>query len=168
MALARHLLDQVRYTLDSPLQVLLRSAADRSLSLVSLPFGALAIAGIYTLWPEDHRGGYDTRTAISKVDFIGNTLLVVGSIPLVLALEQGGTVAWGWSSPVTVWCLAISGLSWLFLSIWETYLFHERGVRIEPIFPLRLAVGRVYCSCLLYVLRPMNPYLLPISCMIRI
>ncbi|KAM7209657.1 putative multidrug resistance protein [Naviculisporaceae sp. PSN 640] len=116
---------------------------------INLPFGALAITGIYTLWPEERRGGYDARTAVSKVDFIGNTLLVLGSILLVLALEQGGTTAWKWASPITVWSLVISGISWLLLSIWETYVFYGRGVRVEPIFPLHLAMGRVYCSCLL-------------------
>ncbi|KAK4206747.1 major facilitator superfamily domain-containing protein [Rhypophila decipiens] len=117
---------------------------------LNLPFGILAIIGIYTLWPEERHGKFDARTAFRKIDFIGNTLLILGSILLVLALEQGGTSVWKWASSVTIWSLVISGIAWVLLCVWETYLFFGRGdLKIEPIFPLNLAVGRVYFSCLI-------------------
>lgn len=124
----------------------------------SVPFGALAVLGIYTLWPEERRGRYDCRTALSKVDFIGNTLLILASILLVFAVEQGGSFVWEWSSPVIIWSLVISAIAWVLLSVWEAYLFYGHGQRIEPIFPLHLAVGRVYLSCLMCVDPP--PYCL--------
>ncbi|KAK3330517.1 major facilitator superfamily domain-containing protein [Apodospora peruviana] len=124
----------------------------RGVFWINVPFGALAMIGVYTLWPEERRTKYDSRTAISKIDFIGNTLLIGATILLFFAIEQAGSFVWQWSSPVIICSLVVSGVCWILLSIWESYLFYGRSQQIEPIFPLRLAVGRVYLSCLIVTL----------------
>jgi len=101
------------------------------------------------LWPDERRNRYDTRTGLSKIDFLGNLLLVVASILLVFAIQEGASFVWKWSSPVIIWSLAISGLCWVLLCSWESYLFYGRSQKIQPIFPLRLAMGRVYLSSLM-------------------
>lgn len=114
--------------------------------LRSLPFSLIAVAGIYTLWPDDQRTKYDTRTGLSKIDFLGNLLLIVASILLIFSIQEGASFVWKWTSPTIIWSLVISGVCWLLLCIWETYLFYGRSQIIEPIFPLHLAIGRVYLS----------------------
>ncbi|KAK0729936.1 hypothetical protein B0H67DRAFT_596224 [Lasiosphaeris hirsuta] len=115
----------------------------------SVPCGLLAVAGIFTLWPDDQRTRYDTRTALSKIDFIGNILLVLASILLVFAIQEGASFVWSWSSPAIVWSLVISGICWILLGLWESYLCYGVHQKIQPIFPLRLAKGRVYLSSLI-------------------
>lgn len=105
--------------------------------------------GIYLLWPEERRNRYDTRTGLSKIDFVGNTLLVIASILLIFAIQEGASFVWKWSSPVIIWSLVVSGVCWLLLVVWESYLFYGQNQVIQPIFPLRLAVGRVYLSSFL-------------------
>lgn len=108
--------------------------------------------GIYLLWPEERRNRYDTRTGLSKIDFVGNMLLVIASILLIFAIQEGASFVWKWSSPVIIWSLVVSGVCWLLLVVWESYLFYGQNQVIQPIFPLRLAVGRVYLSSFLQVL----------------
>ncbi|KAK1758614.1 putative multidrug resistance protein [Echria macrotheca] len=124
----------------------------RGIFWINLPFSFLAVAGIYLLWPDERRNRYDTRTGLSKIDFLGNLLLVVASILLVFAIQEGASFVWKWSSPVIIWSLVISGLCWFLLCIWESYLFYGRSQKIQPIFPLRLAMGRVYLSSLIVTL----------------
>ncbi|KAK0633155.1 major facilitator superfamily domain-containing protein [Immersiella caudata] len=112
----------------------------------SLPFSLIAIAGIYTLWPDERRNKYDTRTGLAKIDFVGNLLLVIASILLIFSIQEGASFVWKWSSPIIIWSMVISGVCWFLLCVWETYLFYESSQRVEPIFPLRLAVGRVYLA----------------------
>ncbi len=116
----------------------------------SIPFGVLAVLGIYLLWPEERRNRYDTRTALSKIDFLGNLLLAVASILLVFAMQEAGSFVWSWSNPVIIWSLSTAGVCWAFLALWEYYLFYGSSHGIQPIFPMRLAKDRVYLLCLLY------------------
>ncbi|KAK3392957.1 major facilitator superfamily domain-containing protein [Podospora didyma] len=121
----------------------------RGVFWINVPFGVLALIGIYTLWPEERRKKYDGWTAISKIDFFGNMLLILASILLVYAIQEGGSFVWKWSSPVIIWSLVVSGVSWILLAMWEYYLFYGDSKTVQPIFPLRLAMGRVYLSSLL-------------------
>jgi hypothetical protein len=114
--------------------------------LRSLPFSLIAIAGIYTLWPDERRNKYDTRTGLAKIDLVGNLLLVIASILLIFSIQEGASFVWKWSSPIIIWSMVISGVCWFLLCVWETYLFYGSGQKVEPIFPLRLAVGRVYLA----------------------
>ncbi|KAK0628566.1 hypothetical protein B0T17DRAFT_588646 [Bombardia bombarda] len=125
--------------------------------LPSVPFGALAVIGICALWPQDQRRHrYDARMAVSKIDFLGNVLLILASILLIFGLQQGGSFVWKWSSPVIIWSLAASGTCWILLCVWESYLFSRKGhgeTTIQPIFPRALTADRVYlCSLVVTML----------------
>ncbi|KAJ4298677.1 hypothetical protein N0V88_003708 [Collariella sp. IMI 366227] len=119
-----------------------------------IPFGALAVLGIYALWPVERRERYGTTAAIARIDFLGNTLLAAASILLVFALQQAGSFVWVWSSPIIIGSLVTAGACWLLLAVWEHHLF-RRGSNsngIQPIFPMRLFTDRVYILCLLVTL----------------
>ncbi|KAK3953998.1 hypothetical protein QBC32DRAFT_233344 [Pseudoneurospora amorphoporcata] len=121
----------------------------RGIFWINVPCGALALIGIYSLWPDDRRQQYEGWTGIRKIDFLGNFLLIVASILLVFGVQEAGSYVWKWSSPVIIWSLVIAGLSWILLGVWETYLFYGRNHHIQPIFPVRLATGRVYLSTII-------------------
>ncbi|KAH6628404.1 major facilitator superfamily domain-containing protein [Chaetomium tenue] len=133
----------------------------RGIFWFNIPFGALAVLGIYALWPEERRNRYDTTTALAKIDFLGNLLLAAASIFLVFGMQEAGSLVWSWSSPVIVGALATAGACWILLVVWEYYLFRRpsSSQRIEPIFPVHLARDRVYLSCLLTTLLTGLPYL---------
>lgn len=111
----------------------------------SVPAGAIALIGIFALWPQDrrrHRLG--VWAAFTKIDFPGNILLVVASFLLIFAIQQAGTLVWSWNSPAAIACLVISGLSWAFLFAWEVFLGTRKESHVEPLFPVHLFTGRVY------------------------
>jgi hypothetical protein len=90
------------------------------------------------------------RDALAKIDFTGNVLLISASALLVFAMQQAGSFVLDWKEPEIVVTLAFSGLSWLGLSIWEILLGTRlQSLRVEPIFPIRLALRRAYVSGLL-------------------
>ncbi|KAK4192537.1 putative multidrug resistance protein [Podospora australis] len=124
----------------------------RGIFWINIPFGVMAMLGIYALWPKERHQTYGIWTRISKIDFIGNTLLALASILLVFAMQEAGSFVWRWNSPVIIWTLTISGVSWVLLCVWESYLFYGTSQGIEPIFPMRLLVDRVYISTLLNTL----------------
>ncbi|KAK5660694.1 hypothetical protein OQA88_12058 [Cercophora sp. LCS_1] len=121
----------------------------RGIFWINIPFGLLAVTGIFTLWPEERRNKYDTKTGLAKIDFLGNLLLVVASILLVFAIQEGAANVWAWSDTPIIWSLVISGASWLLLTVWESYLFYRRTSKIQPIFPIGLMANRVYLSSFL-------------------
>ncbi|KAK0718882.1 major facilitator superfamily domain-containing protein [Apiosordaria backusii] len=135
----------------------------------SLPFGVVSIAGILFLWPREstslsRKEEYQQHSTLQmgsfwhklgKIDFIGNTLLALASILLVFALQEAGSFVWKWDSPVIIWSLAFSLVCFVFLGVWERYLYRGQQtgkVRIEGIFPVGLVKGRVYACVLVNTL----------------
>ncbi|EAQ89707.1 hypothetical protein CHGG_06326 [Chaetomium globosum CBS 148.51] len=90
--------------------------AGLSADVYDIPFGALAVLGIYALWPEERRNKYNTATALAKIDFLGNLLLAAASILLVFGMQEAGSLVWSWSSPVIVGALATAGACWILLT----------------------------------------------------
>ena len=56
----------------------------------SVPFGALSIAGLVLLWDRPGPLRLSFREIVAKIDIIGITLLLLGSLLLVFGIEQGG------------------------------------------------------------------------------
>lgn len=101
-------------------------------------------------WPDKTRQHLTWRDAIAKIDFVGNVLLISASALLVFAMQQAGSLVVDWSDPEIVVTLVFSGLSWVGLSVWEVLLGTRlHRFRVEPIFPIRLALRRAYLSGLL-------------------
>ncbi|KAL2257730.1 hypothetical protein VTK26DRAFT_9250 [Humicola hyalothermophila] len=124
----------------------------RGIFWFNVPFGVVAVLGIYALWPEERRNRYGVLAAVSKIDFLGNTLLAVASILLVFVMQEAGSFVWNWSSPVILSSLITSTLSWALLILWELYLFRRGGQPIQPLFLMRVATARVYLSTLIVTL----------------
>lgn len=90
------------------------------------------------------------QDTLVKIDFIGNVLLISGSALLVFAMQQAGSLVADWRDPEIVVTLLFSALSWFGLCTWEILLGTRlRRLRVEPIFPIRLALKKAYVSGLL-------------------
>ncbi|KAK3310861.1 major facilitator superfamily domain-containing protein [Chaetomium strumarium] len=124
----------------------------RGIFWFNIPFGVLAVLGIYALWPEDRRNRHSTTATVSKIDFLGNAMLAAASVLLVFAMQEAGSFVWSWSSPVIVWSLVMSGTCWVLLGVWEYCLSHLFAQQIQPIFPMHLLRNRAYALCLLATL----------------
>lgn len=106
---------------------------------VNLPVGAIALAALLVLFPND-RQVHAVRKAI---DWLGAGALVAGLTPLLLALSLAGTntrvdlpgfgliTDWSWSSPGVLTLLALSALFLI------AFVFVESKAK-EPIIPLDL------------------------------
>lgn len=89
--------------------------------------------------------------AFKSIDFVGSISLLFSSGFLVFGVQQAGSQTFSWSSPEIIFSLVISSLSWIVFVAWEVYLDTRQTVWIQPIFPIRLMLRRVYSAGILYV-----------------
>lgn len=118
---------------------------------VSIPFGLIAILTITNLWPHEEVAHFFSWRAFVSIDFLGSATLLASSGFLVFAIQQAGSETFAWGSSEIISALAISGVSWFVFVWWEVYLETKpKPLRnIEPIFPIRLMLRRVYSAGLL-------------------
>lgn len=117
----------------------------------SIPFGLVTILAITNLWPDEDVESLLSWKAFKRIDFIGGATLLCSSGLLVFAVQQAGSQTFAWGSPTIISALTISGISWIVFVAWELRLEMKRDRRVEPIFPIRLLLCRVYSSGLLWV-----------------
>jgi hypothetical protein len=86
-------------------------------------------------------------STLKRVDTLGAFLLLLASVTLVFALEQGGS-QYPWDNAAIIATLVISGLSWIGFVTWEVWLERPGHVQ-EPIFPMRLLKNRVVTGMML-------------------
>lgn len=115
----------------------------------SIPFGLVAILVITNLWPQEDGANFLSWDAFTAIDFIGSATLLCASGFLVFAVQQAGSRTYAWGSALIVSALLISGFSWITFVWWEMFLDSKTSNHIEPIFPIRLALQRVYSASLL-------------------
>jgi hypothetical protein len=115
----------------------------------SIPFGLVTILAITNLWPDEQVSNILSWDAFKRIDFIGGTALLCSSGLLVFAIQQAGSQTFAWSSPAIISTLVISGLGWIAFVAWEIRLEIWGPKRIEPIFPIRLMLNRVYTAGLM-------------------
>ncbi|KAF4966624.1 hypothetical protein FSARC_5709 [Fusarium sarcochroum] len=126
---------------------------------MNIPFGLIAILTITNLWPPEEVAHFFSWKAFISIDFIGSATLLASSGFLVFAVQQAGSQTFAWGSPEIISALAISGASWVVFVWWEVYLETKPGRNIEPIFPIRLMLRRVYSAGLLVTLFTGFPYI---------
>ncbi|KAL7962558.1 major facilitator superfamily domain-containing protein [Trichoderma compactum] len=126
---------------------------------LNIPFGLVAILAITSFWPLEDVSHLLSWEAFASIDFIGSATLLCSSSLLVFAIQQAGSQTFAWSSPVIISALVISGVSWAAFIYWEVVLDSKRHRHIEPIFPIRLMLHRVYASSLLLTLLTGFPYI---------
>lgn len=69
-------------------------------------------------------------------------LSLAGSILLVFALEQAGTV-WPWKSARIIAILVLTGFVWIAFFVWERGIESWTKGRQEAVFPWRLVINRL-------------------------
>lgn len=115
----------------------------------SIPFGLIAILIITNFWPQEDVAHILSFDAFTRIDFVGSATLLCSCGLLVFAIQQAGSQTFAWDSPEIISALAVSGLSWGLFIWWEVVLDTKRWRHVEPIFPVRLLLRRVYFSGLL-------------------
>ncbi|KAF5241172.1 hypothetical protein FANTH_9202 [Fusarium anthophilum] len=126
---------------------------------MNIPFGLVAILTITNLWPHEEVAHFFSWKAFTSIDFLGSATLLTSSGFLVFAVQQAGSETFAWGSPEIISALVISGVSWLVFVWWEVHLETRPLRSIEPIFPIRLILRRVYSAGLLVTLFTGFPYI---------
>ena len=108
----------------------------RWIFLVNVPVGAATVIVLWLAFP-------DIRLSSNKhrIDYLGAFLLVVGVVPLLLALNWGGQ-EYAWSSPQILGMFAFS------IVMLTAFVFTERRAD-EPIIPLRMLHNRTIAAALI-------------------
>lgn len=115
----------------------------------SIPFGLVAILVVTNFWPRENAANVFSWEAFIRIDFIGGVTLLSSSSILVFAVQQAGSQVLTWNSPTIISALSISGICWIGFIWWEIVLELQRRRSVEPIFPIRLLLRRVYSAGLL-------------------
>ncbi|KEY68761.1 hypothetical protein S7711_00632 [Stachybotrys chartarum IBT 7711] len=126
---------------------------------MNIPFGLVAILIIANFWPHENVAGILSWKAFTSIDFVGSTTLLTSSGFLVFAIQQAGSQTFEWGSVAIISALVISGVSWIAFVLWEVLLEMNKFPHIEPIFPIRLMLRRVYASGLVVTLLTGFPYM---------
>ncbi|KAH8588579.1 major facilitator superfamily domain-containing protein [Bisporella sp. PMI_857] len=118
---------------------------------MNAPIGVPPVLILLLVWPKDnHSKNVAERPKLQHIDFLGSLLLITGSAPLVIALQQAGSRVWTWDYAATIALLTLSGCSWIILFIWEYLIFSlPRFSWVHSQFPFSLIKHRVMASCIL-------------------
>ncbi|MCJ1318879.1 hypothetical protein MMC15_004211 [Xylographa vitiligo] len=128
----------------------------RWIFLLNVPCGVVALLTILLTWPSPPLPAGLTKhtlgmALLGHVDFIGAFLLVISSVLLIVALEEGGAAKEPWGSPVIISTLSISGVCFLCLIVWILVL-NAGIIPITPILPVRLLTHRIMAAAILSTL----------------
>ncbi|OKL58006.1 hypothetical protein UA08_06692 [Talaromyces atroroseus] len=97
---------------------------------INLPFGGLALTTL-TFFLKLHNPRTPIRQGLAAIDWIGNMLVVGGTLMILIALQFGG-VQYAWNS-ATVICLLVFGLITVGL-----FCLYESRVAKYPVIPPRI------------------------------
>ncbi|KAK7420631.1 hypothetical protein QQX98_002625 [Neonectria punicea] len=126
---------------------------------MNIPFGLVTILCITNFWPPEEVAPFFSWKTFTSIDFIGSATLLSSSGFLVFAVQQAGSQTYAWKSPEIISALAISGVSWVVFVWWEVLLETKTYRRVEPIFPIRLMLRRVYSAGFLVTMFTGFPYI---------
>lgn len=97
------------------------------------------------------------------MDWVGTCFLLAGSILLVIGLQEGGSLLKSWGHPLVITSLVVATFAWLAFWAWETVIglgmLNRLKLEVDAVFPVRLAVKRVYLAALLQTLFTGYPYI---------
>lgn len=89
-----------------------------------------------------------SRASLAKLDVLGASLLLSGSLLLTTALLEVSH-RFSWSSGGSISLLTVSGLSWICFILWEWYITGKDGKQ-EPVFLWRFVRDRSFMGMLMY------------------
>jgi EmrB/QacA subfamily drug resistance transporter len=110
---------------------------------VNMPIGLIALGVLIFLMPSLHR-----KAQTPKIDFIGATLLVAGTVPLLLGLTWAGS-QYDWNSPQTI------GLLGGAVVVLAAFIFYERWLEAndgQPIVSPSLFTNNIFAASTIIVM----------------
>lgn len=128
--------------------------------LESIPPGILAIVAVSFLLPNGFPFHYKSREArgtwgdafmkaYHRIDLIGAFAMTAATVLLAAGLNEVDE-EFAWRSAFTIVVLVLSGLMWIFFTLWERQVTLKVTL-VEPVFPWRFFTNRVWMAMLLYV-----------------
>lgn len=122
----------------------------RFISSCSVPAGALIIAIVLWVFPKNPTPLRINCQSFGRIDWPGSILSLAGSVLLIFALEEGGTV-YAWNSAAIIVSFAVQGVCWGLFALWEAVLSSRNSMSsMLPIFPARLVSHRIIASAVVY------------------
>ncbi|KAM0106377.1 hypothetical protein ACP6JB_008030 [Aspergillus fumigatus] len=117
---------------------------------VSIPFAAIAtvLLGVAIPVSDDIRFN---RQAFKRLDYVGSFLSICWLIPLLFALQEGGTY-YAWDSSEVIGTLVGGIVALIVFLAYEAWLQRRRDSAREPIFPIRFVRDPLQGLLLLNVL----------------
>ncbi len=76
---------------------------------------------------------------------MGFVLLLAAAVFLICALQEAGSLAYAWDSPLIVVMLTLAGLCSVAFCCWEASVCAPQV--FEPLVPAALVRNRVYAAC---------------------
>ncbi|KAJ0115639.1 hypothetical protein J7T55_010462 [Diaporthe amygdali] len=99
---------------------------------INVPIGALAVVVLYLLLRLNHNKATTLGEKMKRIDWVGNSLLITGTIVMLYALTYAGG-KYTWASWHTLVPLLLGVFVVLLFGVWEVY-----GLASEPVIPPRL------------------------------
>ena len=131
-----------------------QSSSWRWIYLFNAPCTVVGIAGLLLVFPRRKSEKLRQSVSLKKlkgVDILGALLLLAASTLLVFAMEQAGSAAYRWNSPIIISTLTIAGLCWVGFFAWIGWLTYGKNIQLKPILPLTLCSTRPIGPAILYV-----------------
>lgn len=106
------------------------------------PCGTVGVLSFIIGWPGRTNTYENTTRRWAEFDSLGALLLLVASVLVVFGLQEGGTGIHSWSSGIVVGTIVIGVICWIFLIIWEYYIFQKWNDTIASMLPFELLIHR--------------------------
>ncbi|KAK0506855.1 hypothetical protein JMJ35_010709 [Cladonia borealis] len=145
--------------------VITERASWRWIYLFNAPAAAVGIAVMLFCWPrkeKSYKKPSITWQSIQQVDWVGAILLLAASILLVFALQEGGSIAYSWSSATIISTLTISGVCWIAFFAWVSWLSFRTDIQLRAIFPFTIALTGPVGPAIILILLNGFPYFVAI------
>ena len=81
-------------------------------------------------------------STLKQIDFLGASLMAIGSVCFVYTLHEVGYRKFSWSGAPNVALLTIASAAWIILFAWEWYLSHSKLSWVLPQLPWRILTHR--------------------------
>jgi hypothetical protein len=108
---------------------------------------------LYFAWPADSeqtRGSHLVHVELSQVDFVGATLLLLFTTTFTFSIQEGGSRAYEWSSPVILSLLTLAGVAFVTLIGWAYALDRLSYFKnTAEILPWRILTDRILLSAIM-------------------
>ena len=113
----------------------------------SIPGIAVALAILFAFLPDD-KSEEDARQTWKGIDGLGAFLSLAWAIPLLFALQEGGSeTKYAWSSGPIIGTIVTGCVVLVIFALWEVWVYAKK--EREPIFPVGLLKELVVAMMLL-------------------